>query len=246
MKAVFISDAHLKSERDRGYQYLLAFMEDLKGRIDDLFVVGDFFDFWFCGNGRVYPPFQPVIDGLLGLKESGVRVHLFEGNHDFSLGSYFTEKGVEVFADWADLTLDGQRFLISHGDTVDTSNIRYLALRAVLRTAAFCRVQKWVPAAVLWKIADASSRASKGLTLESQDILAGIMKSFSLKKFAEGFDAVILGHCHRPILHQVEIGGRRKTFATLGDWIEHYSYLIFEDGNFTLSFFQPGKDVFPQ
>jgi len=33
----------------------------------------------------------------------------------------------------------------------------------------------------------------------------------------------------------------RKTFAALGDWMEHYSYLSFEEGRFTLSFYRPGK-----
>jgi len=238
MRTIFLSDVHLRSERDPGYERINRFLEEIEGSIDRLFIVGDFFDFWFCADGSVYPVFQKPIEKILRLSETGVKVFLFEGNHDFKLEPYFHAKGINVYPDWADLALDGQRFLISHGDTVDTSNIRYLTLRKVLRSSFFLWVQQQMPPRFLWKIAAASSRASKGLTLESQEILVEKMESFSRKKFEEGYDVVVIGHCHRPILRQWEVNGRIKTFAALGDWIDHFSYLFFEDGNFGLSFYK--------
>jgi UDP-2,3-diacylglucosamine hydrolase len=65
------------------------------------------------------------------------------------------------------------------------------------------------------------------------------MEAFALNKFHEGIDAIILGHCHIPLLKEYDIGGQRKTFVTLGDWIKHYSYLSYEDGRFTLSYYKP-------
>jgi UDP-2,3-diacylglucosamine pyrophosphatase LpxH len=53
-------------------------------------------------------------------------------------------------------------------------------------------------------------------------------------------DAVILGHCHQAILREERIGGRPRTFALLGDWIVHNSYLLYENGHFTLNRFPPG------
>jgi UDP-2,3-diacylglucosamine hydrolase len=240
MKSVFIADTHLRDEGQEGYRYVLDFLDGLRGRINHLFIAGDFFDFWFCGNGNIYPPFQKAVDRLLVLRDSGARIHLFEGNHDFSMGPCFAgQEGLDVFPDWADMTIDGNRIFISHGDTVDAANIRYLTLRKMLRSRTFLRVQEMVPPAVLWKLAAFSSSLSKGLTLESQDKLAGKMNAFALTKFQEGFDTVIFGHCHRPVLKQYDIGGRTKTFAAVGDWIDHYSYLLFEGGGFTLSFYRP-------
>jgi len=240
MKAVFISDVHLRSEKDLRYQRVLGFLNRLRGEVDDLFIAGDFFDFWFCRNGDIYPPFQKVVGKLWELRDSGTRLHIFEGNHDFSMGSWFFEKnGVDVFPEWAEFALDGERILISHGDTVDISNVRYMMLRKILRSRAFCRLESMIPSKVIWKIAALSSSVSKGLTIESKEILVEKMKEFSLRKFEEGFDAVVLGHCHIPVLRQFEISGRTKTFAALGDWIEHYSYLLFERGRFTLSYDRP-------
>jgi UDP-2,3-diacylglucosamine hydrolase len=55
-----------------------------------------------------------------------------------------------------------------------------------------------------------------------------------MKKFEEGFDAVILGHCHYPLIEQCVVDGRTRTFSVLGDWIRHYSYLLYDNGSFKL------------
>ncbi|MGC9976889.1 MAG: UDP-2,3-diacylglucosamine diphosphatase [Syntrophales bacterium] len=240
-KAVFLSDAHLKNQGDDSYRYIMKFLDFPEDRIDDLFILGDLFDFWFCRDGHIYPGFKPIIDKLVDLKKKGMRIHLFEGNHDFFLGDYFTKThGMAVFAEWANVNLDGRSVLISHGDTVDKTNKKYILLRKLLRSGLFYRMQRSIPSSVLWKIARVSSTVSKELTIESEIIVAKKMEEFALNKFREGIDAVIFGHCHIPLLKEYEIGGQRKTFVTLGDWIKHYSYLCYEDGRFVLSYYKPG------
>ena len=58
-----------------------------------------------------------------------------------------------------------------------------------------------------------------------------------LRKFRDGFDAVILGHSHRHLLETAAVNGAPRTMVLLGDWVRHYSYLCYEDGNFALSSF---------
>ncbi len=64
MRAVFFSDAHLRSGDDEGCGLLLSFLRSSPRERDHLFIVGDLFDFWFSRGGVVYPGFQPVIDEL--------------------------------------------------------------------------------------------------------------------------------------------------------------------------------------
>ena len=52
MKAVFLADAHLKNADDNSYLVLMHFLETLMP-VDRLFILGDFFDFWFSRNGRL-------------------------------------------------------------------------------------------------------------------------------------------------------------------------------------------------
>ncbi|MBE9547506.1 MAG: UDP-2,3-diacylglucosamine diphosphatase, partial [Proteobacteria bacterium] len=236
----FLADAHLQSKEDTNYNHLLSFFNLIKGDVDHLFIVGDFFDFWFCREEIIYPDFKAIIDKLIDLKDSGVSIHLCEGNHDFFLGKFFTGiHGMEVFPEWGTANLDGIRTLVSHGDTIDTTNTRYLMLRKILRSRAFYKIQERIPLRLLWKIARMGSKVSNEHLAKPPDGLVEKMEAFTVEKFKEGFDAVILGHCHTPTMKQYVIDGKEKTFVTLGDWISHYSYLLYEDGSFTLDFYRP-------
>lgn len=235
MKAIFLSDAHLKYQESRGYRNLLGFFDSMMGSVSDLFIVGDFFDFWFCRNDAIYPEFQVMIDKLLELKNQGTNIYLFEGNHDFFLDEFFGNHGIYVFSDGAAVDLDKKKVFVSHGDTIDTTNKSYLLLRRFLRSKVFYVIQKKLPSDLLWKIAGISSRTSRNHLPTPAEELADKMKAFSMKKFSEGFDGVILGHCHQPLIEHYVIDGRKKTFAVLGDWVSHYSYILYDNGEFMLA-----------
>jgi len=252
MKAIFLSDAHLRSNRDKSYHVLLHFLthldcpngKDLTAQTvgaDNLFLVGDIFDFWFCKDNRVYPDFVPVLEALTALKKRGVRITFFEGNHDFFLESYFSRKlGMEVIEEWGDFDVDGLRFLVSHGDTVDQSNRGHLMLRNFLRSRFASTLQRFIPVPVLWEMARISSTISRNMSPGQEEAIKEKMLIFAMKKFEMGYDAVILGHAHRPFLkNDIVMDGRRKTFAALGDWISFYSYLCYEDGRFDLKYYRP-------
>jgi UDP-2,3-diacylglucosamine hydrolase len=235
MRAVFFSDAHLRGIDDEGRGLLLRFLREIPQIEDHLFVVGDLFDFWFSRDGVVFPGFQPVIDELAALQGRGVQVHLFEGNHDFYLADYFTRyHGIEVFQDTAQIPLDGKTIFIAHGDLVDETDRGYRILRRVLRSPVFYGLQKRLPLSWLWRIAMRSSEASKEYLAKPQEGLAEKMEAFALAKFEGDLDAVILGHCHLPVIKTQEIRGRQRHFILLGDWLLHRSYAVLEEGRFVL------------
>jgi UDP-2,3-diacylglucosamine hydrolase len=66
------------------------------------------------------------------------------------------------------------------------------------------------------------------------------MHGFAVEKYREGFDAVLLGHCHVPSFREEQIAGGPKIFATLGDWLTHHNYLLYENGRFTMKRFPAG------
>ena len=257
MRAVFISDAHLKRAADERYGQLIHFLVDLregrvgslidsgesgceKTKIDDLYILGDFFDFWFCGKDHIHPEFQLVISKLIELQKSGVRIHLCEGNHDFFMKEYFHDVlGMEVFEEWADIKLDQLQVLVAHGDTANHSDRIYMMFRKILRSRLFYHIQRFIPASIRWGLAGLTSNASKQLNDDNSDYLVEKMLSFAAAKFRDNYDAVILGHCHKPVLRCFDIGGREKTFVTLGDWIRHYSFLYYEDNKFVMSYYLP-------
>lgn len=255
MKALFLSDVHLKCRSDLGYEQCMQLFASLRGRgvesgrpgdeqaivIDLLVIAGDFFDFWFERGGRIYPEFRLVVESLVQLRQFGIRICLCEGNHDFFLADYFSrELGIEVYPGDAEFVLDGLRSFVSHGDTVDRKNRKYLALRRLLRSFLAYRLQRVFPLRWLWRIARFISGMSKDMFGDAQGHLMQVMHRFAVEKCREGFDAVIFGHCHTPSFREIQIRGRRGIFVTLGDWNTHRSYLLYENGRFTLNRFPSG------
>jgi UDP-2,3-diacylglucosamine hydrolase len=257
MKAVFISDAHLKRTTDERYGQLLCFLKDIqegnvrsltnapdlgreKTAIDHLYILGDFFDFWFCNADHIHPEFQLVIDRLVAMQKTGIRIHLCEGNHDFFMKGYFQDVlGMEVFDEWADVRLNGLRMLVSHGDTADRSDKIYLMFRRILRSRVFYYLQRFIPASLRWAIASTTSTVSKEMNNDNRDVLVEKRIAFATEKFRDGYDAMIIGHCHKAVLKSMDIQGKKRTFVTLGDWISHYSFLYFEDGKFFMNYYRP-------
>jgi len=256
MRAIFISDAHLRRASDERYGKLINFFNDIKkGKvslsidsdeprirpvyIDDLYIVGDLFDFWFCQKEKIHPEFILIINKLIELQKTGIRIHLSEGNHDFFMEEYFRDVlGIEVFEEWTNVRLDDLRVLIAHGDTTDSTNIKYILFRKFLRSHAFYNIQRFIPASLRWTLAGLTSTASKEMTIEDGDALVKKMLSFALAKFQKDYDAVILGHCHVPSLNHYTVAGKKKTFVTLGDWINHFSFLYYEENIFFLGYYQ--------
>ncbi|MBP8980469.1 MAG: UDP-2,3-diacylglucosamine diphosphatase [Syntrophobacterales bacterium] len=248
-RSLFLADAHLRERRDHNYEVLMDFLRHLSGpaagpgrgpvpdvvKIDHLFILGDFFDFWFSRRGRIFPGFVQVVERLQVLKGEGVAVHLCEGNHDFFMTSYFTRRlEMEVWEDWASLLLAGRRVLIGHGDLVDETNLNYLRLRKLLRSRAFFLLQRLMPLSFLWRMARMSSQTSQEYMGGAQEEIAVKMEAFARKKFREGYDVVILGHCHKAQHREIVTEDGIKTFVTLGDWVSQFTCLHYDDRRFRL------------
>jgi len=155
MGSIFLSDTHLEDKDAPHYRAFISFLASLgegslpggeRDHVTDLYLLGDTFDFWFGRGERVYREFDPVITSLIMLKERGVAIHLFEGNHDFFLAEFFAHRlGMSVYEDWGDITIDGFRFLLGHGDLVDGEDHGYLFLRKILRSRTFYLLQRILP-----------------------------------------------------------------------------------------------------
>ncbi|MDO9516362.1 MAG: UDP-2,3-diacylglucosamine diphosphatase [Syntrophales bacterium] len=234
MKAVFIADAHLDGGTSDGYRYLMRFLGSIQGSADELFILGDFFDFWFAGKNGVYPGFSDIVERLLEMQRTGTNVSFFEGNHDFFLGDYFEPYGIRVFSEGAMIDLDGKRLFLSHGDTVDTSNKAYLLLRKFFRSRFFYVVQKKFPSWLVWSGGKGFSRMSRINEKPLSQELDDRINMFAMEKFEGGVDAVILGHFHSPRFEQHGIHDRVKTFAILDAWKKDHSYLLYDDGEFLM------------
>ncbi len=96
---LFISDIHLglqsKETETKKERLLVKFLEFAEDNCNELFIVGDLFDYWFEYK-RVYQKgYFRTLTALQNLTESGIKVHYFIGNHDFFHKDFFeNEKNI--------------------------------------------------------------------------------------------------------------------------------------------------------
>jgi UDP-2,3-diacylglucosamine hydrolase len=234
-RAVFLSDAHLGAPEDPHYRHMLAFLEGLAG-VSDLFLMGDIFAYWM-GFSRVPARYAPVIDRLSALHGRGVRLHYVEGNHDMDVGPYFARRwGADVHPLRAEVTLFGRRLLLMHGDTVDPDDRGYRFLRAFLRSLPMKALARFVAPETVLKVADRYTLHKAGRVYAASHLPA-LMEKYARARWAEGYDGVVMGHCHTPTFVTDTLEGRPVFYCNLGDWLTKFTYLTLDaDGPRLTSF----------
>src|SRR6266540_2605532 len=230
MRKVFIADAHLRNPGEANYLKLLDFLQQLQGNTETLFVLGDLFEFWIGYRHVPFAHYQPVLERLRQLVESGTELVYFEGNHDFHMGPFFKETlKARVYKGPTILTLDGKKIYLCHGDQINRRDRGYLLLRFLLHNSVTAAMVPMVPARLVSSIAERMGRLSRqGHELHRVKWdYSSIVREFAAARFSEGCDAVITGHFHLPLLERSAEGG---LLLSLGDWITHFSYGELNEG----------------
>lgn len=230
---IFLADAHLLSPGDANYQRLLAFLAEQRGRLRTLYILGDLFEFWVGYRHLVFAPYVPLLTALGELRAAGCEIVYVEGNHDFHLGPYFRDTlGCLVLPDGGEVSIDGQRVYLTHGDLVNGSDRGYRLLRRFLRSRLLQGLIAIAPGDLTWAISRWASRQSQTGQGPKADrrLPQSQITAFARRQFAAGCELVVTGHFHQPF--HLHLNGYQ--IIGLGDWIAQYSYLLHENGRFEL------------
>ncbi|MBI4428508.1 MAG: UDP-2,3-diacylglucosamine diphosphatase [Ignavibacteriales bacterium] len=227
-KTYFFSDAHLglgsKEEERKKERRVIDFLSLVQKDADQLFIVGDLFDFWFEYKSVVPKGYFRLFTKLADLTENDVQVSFLAGNHDFWLKGYFQDElGIRVFLEPIEQTIKGRRFLIHHGDGLLQNDTGYRILKSVLRNKLNMFLFSLIHPDVAGAVARWSSRKSRQHTskrpLEENDMIL-----YAEEKIQQGFDYVIMGHNHVPQFRKLGSG----VYVNLGDWITENTYAVFD------------------
>src|SRR6187402_2804647 len=95
-KIYFLSDFHLGApdpvsslQREKK---IVRFLSSIQDNAEQIFIVGDMFDFWFEYSTVVPRGYVRILGKLAELTDSGIRVSFFVGNHDMWMRSYFEKE----------------------------------------------------------------------------------------------------------------------------------------------------------
>jgi len=230
---LFISDIHLglhaKEVEEKKEKLLVKFLEFAESNCDELFIVGDLFDYWFEYK-RVYQKgYFRTLTALKNLTDKGIKVHYFIGNHDFLHRDFFKKEiGAIMHKDAVNFSLIGKIFFIGHGDGMVENDTGYKILKWVLRN----KVTQWMysflhPDFGIW-LASRTSKSSRDYTTKKDYGEVDGLFDAAKKKIDQGSDYVIFGHLHKKVFKNYNEG----SYINLGSWLDEPCYGIFNQEGF--------------
>jgi UDP-2,3-diacylglucosamine hydrolase len=214
--ALFISDLHLQPAHPATSAAFFDFLERHARRAQQLYLLGDLFEYW-AGDDDISDPYHAqIIAALRSVSDAGVTVHWIAGNRDFLVGAGLAEAANLILLPetWV-AEIAGQRVVVLHGDAQCTEDIKYMEFRAMVRQPAWQQQFTAMPLAQRKAIIAglrADSRKEQGT--KSYEIMDVTPQAIADVFAQTGTDIMIHGHTHRPALHVVD--GKRR--YVLPDW----------------------------
>jgi UDP-2,3-diacylglucosamine hydrolase len=228
----FISDVHLglqgKAKESAKEKLLIDFLKFAESNCDELFIVGDLFDYWFEYKRVIQKGFIRTLGALASFNDCGKVIHYIIGNHDFLHKDFFEKEiGAKVYEEEIDVVLNDKKFFIAHGDGLMEGDNGYKMLKKVLRNKTIQRVYSLIHPDLGIKIASGSSKASRDYT-SAKDFgeFSGLIDT-ARKLINKEYDYVVFGHSHRRTLEKIDGG----MYVNLGTWLKQPCF-----GKFTNKF----------
>jgi UDP-2,3-diacylglucosamine pyrophosphatase LpxH len=120
VKSIFLSDIHLGAKYSQTDK-LKSFLSEYQS--ENLFLVGDIFDFWEFKQKRIHwtQSTTNIVRMILGKAKHGTIVYYISGNHDEELRliDELDLGNIKLKHEVIYTTLTGRRCLIIHGDMFD-------------------------------------------------------------------------------------------------------------------------------
>ncbi|MBO4234639.1 UDP-2,3-diacylglucosamine hydrolase [Riemerella anatipestifer] len=242
-KIYFASDQHFGAPTPEASklreQKFVQWLEDIRHDAQVLFLMGDLFDFWHEWQFVVPKGFVRVLGKLAELKDQGIDLYFFVGNHDLWMKDYFEkELGIPVFFEKRYATINGKRFLLAHGDGLGPGDKGYKRMKKVFTNPLAQWLFKWLHPDISMRLALYLSQKNKMISGEEDKEFLGEDREFLIryskeKLKAEHIDYFVFGHRHLPMILEVGAGA---SYVNLGDWISYYSYGVFDGSQFQLKY----------
>lgn len=252
-KYYFASDFHLgidgvQTSIDRERQ-IVRWLDQIKSDAAEIFLVGDVFDYWFEYRHVVPKGFTRLMGKLAEMRDQGIPITYFTGNHDMWMFSYFKDElDIPIHREPIQRVLAGKTFFIGHGDGLGPGDHGYKFIKKVFSNP-LCQ---WLFARVhpnlgiyLMKFWSGRSRAATGLEEQFLGPDREWLVQFAESKIqSEEIDYFIFGHRHLPIDYL--LANQHSRYLNLGDWIQYNSYAVFDGHDIRLEFFESQPIVYPK
>ncbi len=244
-KIYFASDLHLgipdKEKSLAREKRFIRWLNEIKNDAACIFIVGDLFDFWFEYNKVVPRGYVRILGKLAEIRDSGVLIYFFTGNHDQWMNNYFEkELNIPVYHKPIEAEWNGKKFFIGHGDGLGKGDYGYKILKRLFHSS-FAR---WIFARLhpnfgIW-LGNYWSRNNRLINGVEQEKFLGEEKEWLIgfareKLKTKKIDYFIFGHRHLALDYKLN---EQSRYINLGDWIRFDSYAVFDGNDVQLKYYK--------
>ena len=235
--AYFASDFHLGTpnyaaslEREKK---VVQWLQEIAKDCEQLFLMGDVFDFWFEYKSVVPRYYVRLLGQLATMADDGVKIYFFKGNHDMWTFDYLKKEiGLQIVnEEWVG-EIQGKQFYMHHGDALWKGERMYKFIRKVFRSKwaiwLFHRLHPNFGIALAQYLSKTSRK--KNSVKDRREIALEQEYQFQFATHhseTSNIDYYVFGHRHKPMDVLLTSGAR---LINLGDWVTQFTYAKF-DGN---------------
>ena len=247
-KIYFASDFHLgvnaqltSLEREKK---IVRWLDYIQHDAHEIYLVGDVFDFWFEYWSVVPKGYVRLFGKLAELRDKGIPIFFFTGNHDMWMFEYFEKEfGIPIIRQPIIKEWNGKQFFIGHGDGLGPGDYGYKFLKKIFSNKIcqflFARIHPnlGVGVANFWS---QKSRAVSPAHLDWLGDKKEWLLTFCNKKLDKvNVDYFIFGHRHLPIDYMLK--NNQSRYINIGEWMFACSYGVFDGKDVSIHFFENEK-----
>ena len=235
-KVYFASDQHLGAPTPEASvpreKKFVAWLDEIKKDAEAIFLLGDLFDFWFEYKTVVPKGFVRVLGKLAEIKDAGIPIYFFVGNHDLWMHDYFEkELNIPVYHKPQEFIINSKKFLIGHGDGLGPEDKGYKRMKKVFTFPFFKWLFRWLHPDLGVKLGQYMSVKNKMISGDEDAKFLGEenewLVQYCKKKLTENhYDYFVFGHRHLPL--EINLSAKSK-YVNLGDWIQYFTYGEFDE-----------------
>ncbi|MEO8473461.1 MAG: UDP-2,3-diacylglucosamine diphosphatase [Chryseolinea sp.] len=245
-KIYFASDFHLGVPT---YEASLArekrivkWLDVVKADAHTIYLLGDIFDFWFEYKHSIPKGFVRIQGKLAELRDAGIPIVFFTGNHDMWMFDYFEQElTIPIKREPVTLEIGKHKLLIGHGDGLGPGDSTYKFLKRFFNS----RLCQWLFArlhpnlgigiAKYWsqKSRIANNKKEEKFQGETGEFLWVYCNEVEKK---EHHDFYIFGHRHLPLDLKINESSR---YINLGEWVHYSTYGVYDGTQMELKTFTP-------
>ncbi len=228
---VLVSDTHLSAGHPEGVERFLRFLRGPCAAASRVILLGDLFDFWVSPAQVRDPVLGGVFEGLRTLFAGGIDTCFIEGNRDFAATPELAAAGVRRLPDVDVIESGERRIVVTHGDLLCTRDVRYQALRRVVRRSLMRHVLRALPERAALRLGTGARAGSRRETMNKAygdmglvpDAVAALLR-------AHDADALVCGHVHWGKRFAIDIDGSPRDVVVLSAWEDSGTYVRLDEG----------------